>query len=95
MAKPQTDWQHHIAAFRAGKQSLSQYCAEAGIKPSTFHYHLYKSSKPKRRRQQAFKEFVVQPALVIERDVNGALRISGLDPAHLSAIIAAWSNAVS
>lgn len=88
------DWCEHISAFRASSQSLSAYCAAAGINPHTLRYHLYKQ-KPKRRRRRDFQEFQVTTALVIARDERGGLTLSGFDASHLPLIVGAWSNALS
>ena len=90
------DWQSHIAAFRAGTQSAAAYCAAAGIKFSTFQYHLYKKNAKRRRRPpKRFQEFDVATELVIARDPRGGLTLSGFDVAHLPQIVGAWSNALS
>ena len=87
------NWKEHVAAFRASSQSVAAYCAEVGIKPATFRYHLYKAKR--RRRPKRFEEFQVATELVIARGHRGDLSLSGFDVTHLPQIVGAWSNALS
>jgi hypothetical protein len=89
------DWSEHITAFRASSQSVVAYCADVGIKPETFRYHLYKSKTKRRGRPKRFQEFQVAAELVIARGQRGDLSLSGFDVTHLPQIVGAWSNALS
>jgi hypothetical protein len=86
------NWAEHVAAYRGSSQSVAAYCAEAGIKPETFRYHLYKSKTKtmRRRRSQQFLGFQVANELVIERDTRGGLTLAGFDVTHLPQIVGAW-----
>lgn len=94
MARTKTDWSHHVAAFRASSQTVSAYCADIGIKPDTFRYHLYKA-KLKKDKPKRFQEYQVASELVVTRDPRGSITLSGFDVAQLPQIIGAWSNALS
>ena len=54
MQEVKVDWAEHVAAFRAGSQSLAEYCAAAGLKASSFYYHVHKK-KSKRQLTKRFK----------------------------------------
>jgi hypothetical protein len=89
------DWNQHVATYRAGSQSVAAYCAAAGIKLSTFQYHLYKRDSKRSQQPKHFQEFHVATELVITRASDGTLLLSGFDVTQLPVIVGAWSNALS
>jgi hypothetical protein len=89
------NWQQHVAAFRASKQTIAEYAAATGLKVASLQYYLYKKPKKRRRPEAAFKEFAVASTLAISRDERGMLTLSGIEAKQLPAIIDAWSHALS
>ena len=89
------DWAGHITTFRASSQTAAAYCADAGLKLHTFRYHLYKDKNKPSRPDRQFEEFQVASELVISRDQNGGLSVSGFDVTQLPQIIGAWFHALS
>lgn len=53
------DWARHLTAYESSGLKLSDYCAEAGLSPTTFKYHRYK--RPKREQGEE----------AIEQPING------------------------
>ncbi len=92
MARTRIDWQHHMTAFTASGLKVGEYCEAAGLNLGTFRSHIYES---RRRARDSFKEFSVASELTISRDDRGELSIRGFDVAQLSAVVGAWSDALS
>ena len=94
MPRQKIDWARHLSAYESSGLKLDDYCAEAGINPTTFKYHRYKKTK-REDPQEDFQEITVPSEITIVRDESGELSLKGFDLTQLSLLVGAWADALS